>query len=886
MIKVPLSWLKEFVDLTSSPEDLAAGLTLRGLEVGSIQYIGSQWDGIVVGQVETIEKHPNADRLVVLTVNDGKQTYGVVTGAMNLKLGDKIPLALAGAKLIDGHKLVDEAAAGKRTPPLLAGELPYFTVKPGKMRGVESQAVAVAALELGVSEDFDGILVLEPSAPVGASLASVLGDTILDLELSPNLGRALSILGVAREVAAMTGQTVRRPLIEVNDDGEDVHHKIEVRDEAPDLCPRFSMMVIEGVTIAPSPDWMQRRLTAVGIRPINNVVDITNYVMIELGQPLHAYDYDDIRGGVLIVRRARPGEKIETLDHKDHDLTPDVLVNADAERGIGLAGIMGGIDSEVKETTRNVALEGANWNAENVRNTSRAMFSQASEAAKRFERTVDIELTVLGVMRGIQLMQELAGGTVARGMIDVYPNPVSPRVVELPLDEIPRLLGITIPKDEVVKMLEALEFEVAELRPDGSYQFRSDDSQYTIMVSETQVTPDVIMVRVPTYRNDVTIKADLIEEVARMYGYDKIPEKRLRGELPPQIPNQNWQFDDRLRDVMTGCGLNEVITYPLISLDSLKNLHAAMNSNEPTGAATGPHLHHLNWTDPAHLLKLANPLSVEHEYMRPTMLPSLLETLAENRRFLETVAIFELGRVYHPQPEEKLPQERRTLGIAMSGPREILSRFNPKAGSQPTDRYDFFDLKGVVETLVGRLNTGQATLEWEPVADMPVLHPGRAALLYARTPKEGQKGQFERTYLGMTGELHPKVAAAFGLESLERVAVAELDVAALAGLVQRERYQTITRLPVVSQDLAIVVSEEVAAGRVQILIKETGGALLTEVTLFDLYRGKPIPEGKKSLAFRLTFYPQDKTLTEEEVTKIRQRIESRLVREVGAETRG
>ncbi len=877
MIKVPLSWLRDYVNLTLSPEELAAGLTLRGLEVSSIQQIGSQWERVVVGQVRKIERHPNADRLVVLQVTDSRTDYQVVTGAMNLKEGDKIPLALNGARLIDGHKLVDELAAGKRTAPLLNGELPYFSVKPGKMRGVDSEAVAVAALELGISEDFDGIVVLEPEAPVGAALQEVLGDTIIELELSPNLGRALSMVGVAREVAAMTGQRVFLPEISVQDSGDNIHNKIEIVVEAADLCPRFSMMIIEGVTIAPSPEWMQRRLNAAGVRPINNVVDITNYVMLELGQPLHSYDYDDIHGHKLIVRRARPGEKVETIDHKDYRLTPEVVVVADADRGVGLGGVMGGVDSEVKETTRNVALEGANWNPANIRQTSRSLFNTASEAAKRFERSVDIELTTLGVLRGIQLMQELAGGTVAEGMIDIYPTPVSPHVIELPLAEVPRLLGITIPKDEVVRMLEALEFEVAELRPDGSYQFRSDNSQYTIIVSETQPTPDILMVRVPTYRNDVTIKADLVEEIARMYGYDKIPEKRLRGELPPQVPNLHWLFEDRLRDIMTGCGLNEIITYPIVSLESLQNLHIA--------APAGGSLHH--WTDPDHLLKLANPLSVEHEYMRPTLLASVLEVVAENRRFIDRVAVFEIGRAYLPRPNEKLPEERPLLTLALTGPRPALSRFNPKAGSQEADRLDFFDLKGVVENLLDRLNTGESTIEYQPVAahDRPMLHPGRAALVWAVSkPKKGQNA--ERTYLGMLGELHPKVAEAFRLDPAIRVGVAEFNIAALMPLTEREKYKVVTRLPVVTQDLAIVVDDEVPAGKVQNLIKDTGGAMLTEVTLFDLYRGQPIPEGKKSLAFRLVFYPQDKTLTEEEVSKIRQRIENRLVREVGAETRG
>ncbi|OJW04179.1 MAG: phenylalanine--tRNA ligase subunit beta [Chloroflexi bacterium 54-19] len=881
-MKVPLSWLRDYVNLTQSPEEIAAGLTLRGLEVAEIIRVGQDWDKVVVGQVEKIEKHPNADRLVVLQVTDGSATFQVVTGAFNLKEGDKIPLALPGAKLIDGHKLVDEQAAGKRNAPLLeSGELPYFTVKAGKMRGVDSNAVAVAALELGISEDFDGIVVLNPEYPVGETLSGVLGDVILDIELSPNLGRALSMIGVAREVAAMTGQKIHWPEIYFREDGPPTTEKIKVTIEDPDLCPRYDMMVVEGVKLGPSPSWLQNRLSAAGVRPINNVVDVTNYVMLEIGQPLHAFDYDDIAGKEIIVRRARPGEKIQTIDHKEHELESDVLLIADADRGVAMAGVMGGVDSEVKDTTVNVALESANFDPANVRKTGRGLFSSVSEAAKRFERTVDIELAPIGVRRGVQLIQELAGGTISKGVIDVYPQPRSPHIIELPLSEIPRILGVTIPSAEVIRMLEALEFEIAELRNDGSYQFRNDPKQYTIIVSETTSNPDILMVRVPTYRNDVTIKADLVEEIARQYGYDKIPEARLQGELPPQVSNPPYEFEDKLREVLTSAGLFEIITYPLVSLESLRNLHAALGNTAPQTDPGGPHLHHLNWSDPAHLLTLANPLSSEHEVMRPTLLGTTLETIAENLHFVDRVAIFELGRVYLKKEGEPLPDERRTLSVAMTGRRVPLSRFNPKITE--TDRIDFFDLKGVLEHLLERLNLADTEIQFVPVAggDHPALHPGRAVEIIAK----GQGKNAASVRLGFLGEVHPKVAEAFQLDPLQRIAVAELDVELLRPLVQRERYEAVTRMPVVTQDLAIVVSDETPAGQVQKLIRETGGKLLKEVTLFDIYRGKQVGEGKKSLAFRLAFHPQEKNLTEEEVSKIRQRIEGRLVREVGAETR-
>lgn len=869
MIKVPISWLKEYIDITWTPEEIAAGLTLRGLEVEAIIRVGAEWDKIVVGEVVSVEKHPNADKLVVVQGTDGKQEYQIVTGAWNLKPGDKFPLALPGAKLIDGHKLVDEKAAGKRTGDLLSGELPYFTVKGGKLRGLESQAVAVAALELGVSEDFDGIVVLDPTAPVGAPLQEVLGETILDIDLSPNLGRALSMIGIAREVSAMTGVPYRMPKIQVVEDGPPVSKKIKVEVQATDLCPRFSLMMIEGVKIGPSPEWMQRRLRAADQPVINNVVDITNYVMLEVGQPLHAYDYDDLHGKQIIVRRAKPGEQVETIDHIERTLNPEVLIIADAERSIGLAGVMGGADTEIKDTTVNVALEGAHWNAFNIRQTARGLFDKVSEAAKRYERTVDVELTTVGVRRAIQLMQQYAGGKVAKGMIDLYPQPQRPRVIEFPLSEIKRLLGIDVPTEEVNKMLHALEFDVAQVRTDGAYQFGSEENPMIIVVSEEKVhlSGDILMVRVPTYRNDVTMVADLVEEIARQYGYDKIPETRLRGELPPQSANYAIMVDEKVRDILTGAGLNEVITYPLVSLEDLRKLHIAGTSNGT---------HHLNWSDPAHLMRVVNSLSAEHEYMRPTLLASLLTTLSENRRFVDQVSIFEVGQIYLPREDELLPEERRTLTLAMTGPRLPLSRHNPNL--KETERFDFFDMKGVIEELLARLDLPVSEISYKPLTtgDSPVLHPGRAAGIYIG-PNEQR--------LGILGEAHPLVVEAFGLPA-DRVAIAEIDLAALPALIQSEIYQAVTRLPAMTQDLAVIVAEDTPAGRIQALIRETGGKLLTEVTLFDLYRGKPIPEGKKSLAYRLTFQPQSKTLTEDEVTRLREKIEKRLTRDVAAEFRG
>lgn len=865
MIKVPLSWLKDFVEIDDnkwSPEALAAGLTLRGLEVEAIIRTGAEWDKIVVGQVLSTAKHPNADRLGLVQTTDGQKTYQVITGAMNLKPGDKIALALPGAKLIDGHALERE---GKVEGALKhKADLPRFVVKAGKMRGVESDAVACAEFELGVSEYFVDIMVLDPDAPVGTPLAEVLGDTILDLDLSPNLGRALSILGIAREVAAMTGQQVKMPGIEVEENGEPIEGRLSVTVEASDLCPRFDAMLIENIKIGPSPKWMQKRLQLTDQPVINNVVDVTNYVMLELGQPLHAYDYSYLHGHELIVRRARPGEPLEFIDHKERELNSEMVVVADADRGLGLAGVMGGLDSEIRDDTTQVALEGARWDAFNIRQTARGL-GVVSEAAKRYERTVDINLPPIAVRRAAQLMQQIAGATVAQGLIDVYPEPQGERVLELPMSEISRLLGIEVPKEQVISMLEGLEFQVALAGGQGDYHFgEAEDLDETIVLTTQNTNQDTLLVKIPTYRNDVTIKADLVEEIARMYGYDKIPETQLRGALPRQTLDRPLLLDDKVREVLTGSGLNEVITYTLLSLEDLKRLYVAAG---PTTQAEA-----FRWQDPQHLLHVINPSSNEHEYMRPTLLSSLLNAVGENRRFNEEVFLFELGRVYLPQPDQPLPDERRTVTMAMVGPRHELSRFlaNPKS----PDGVDFFDLKGIIETLLERLDVVGVTFEPAEPDNVPWFHPGRVAAIYVGSGSQRQR-------VGIIGEAHPQVVEAFKIPTA-RVAMAELDLAIILNHTQPEIYRRVTRVPATVQDLAVIVDDDIPAARIENLIRETGGKLLVSTTLFDLYRGKPIPEGKKSLAYSLAFQAEATTMTEDEATKLRQKIEKRLQREIGA----
>ena len=858
-MRVPLSWLKEYVDIPVPPEQLAAGLTLAGLEVEKLHVIGAEWDKVYVGQIATLDRHPDADRLWLTQVEYGAdQPLQVVTGAPNLHLGAKVPLALAGAVLIDGHN----PGGGK------------VTLKPTKMRGIMSAGMVCSELELGLSQEHEGILILSDDAPVGAPLQQVLGDVVLELDVTPNLGRALGLIGIAREVKAIFGGTVRLPSTAWHDDGPPVADALAVEIADPDLCARYIGAVIDGVTVGPSPAWLQRRLTLAGLRPINNIVDITQYVMWEYGQPLHAFDYDLIEGHRIIVRRARPGEQIRTIDHVDRPLDPQMLVIADAERPVALAGVMGGETSEVSDGTTRVLLESANFEYLNVRRTAR-LLKIRSDASHRFERNVDPNVAEPALRRAAELMRELGGGTIRHGMVDRYPRPRNPIVVSVTPHETERLLGLRLSAGEIATHLRRLDFAV-EVPPGAA-----DDPHVPLDVT------------VPTYRNDVTIAADLVEEVARMVGYDNIPETLLGGELPPQQRNITYEMDQAMRDRLAAAGLDEVISYALISRAMLER----MGPPVPEGAATGsddgkPRPWRYLPYDPARpLVALANPISQEQEILRPNLLPSLLATLRANLRNEPRIAIFEVSHVYwSPTPdvvaarqatlgtdprwpalenEADLPEEPLRVAGLLTGPRLPRSRFARADASD--EQMDFFDAKGVVEAVLRGFNI--RNVRYEPVA-AAWFHPGRVAAVVA-----GDQ------LLGVVGELHPRLVAAWELPDA-RIGAFDLDMAVIEALGQVEpRHAPPSRYPATMQDLAVIVPDAVPAARVEALIRETGGKLLVGVTLFDVYTGPPVPPGARSLAYSLAFQALDRTLSEEDVTKLRTRIIARLQREVGAQLR-
>ncbi|HWG42584.1 MAG TPA: phenylalanine--tRNA ligase subunit beta [Gemmataceae bacterium] len=837
-MKVPLQWLAEYVPLTLPVAELVERLTLAGLEVSSVRLIGVPvpeglrvksseagpvWDRdkIVIAEVQSVGPHPDADRLKLPIVNYGEgRTKTLVTGAPNINVGDaggKVILALSGSVLFDGHSMPKQLKA----------------LKPTKIRGVPSDAMVCSAYELGISDEHEGIILLDDDAPVGMPLVDYMGDIVLELEVTPNLARCLSLLGVAREVAALTGQSLRLPSSQEKADGPAIEGQVRVSIEDAKLCARYAAMMLKDVRIGPSPSWMQRRLTYAGMRPISNIVDITNYVLLEWGQPLHAFDYDKLMqraGGKtphILVRPARAGEVLATLDEGNKaaplKLTPDMLIIADEIGPIALAGIKGGADTMVTEATRNVLLESANFDFISIRRTMKAL-NLPSEASVRFSKGIHPETVRPAAERAAELMRQHGGATICRGIVDVYPRPMPPRVIDLKMAEVRRLLGMDLPRPECVRILRALEFQVEE------------------------VGTDALRATAPPHRLDIQEgPADLIEDLVRLHGYDRLPATLLADELPPQRTNQPLVFEERLRDRLVSLGLQEVITYALTTEEQEK----------PLGLPPGEYV------------RLQNPISSEREVMRHSVLASVLDIAAANLQHTNEVRLFEIGSVYLPQPDKKLPDEPRRLALVLCGARQQES-WSDATGAAAA-MLDFFDLKGILEALTTDLHLANAM--YRPIK-VPALHPGRAAEIVVN---DRVVGQF--------GELHPKVAEAFRLGG-RSVLAGELDLEALrAALPARHLYQLVPRFPAALRDVAVIVEESISAEHVVAEIRTAGGELLRGLRLFDLYRGESIPAGHKSLAYALTYQAEDRTLTDKEVKKVHDKVMARLKHVLKAQIR-
>ncbi len=840
-MRVPYRWLREFVETDVPVEEAARRLTMAGLEVEAIHYVGLPlpqqarldfkvqgfpWDPerIVVGEVREVMAHPNADRLVLARVFDGQEEHVVVTGAPNLfpykgKGPLDPPLKVAFAR--EGAVLQDPYNPGKT-----------FRLKRRKLRGVESYAMVCSERELGISDEHEGIILLDPDAPTGMPLAEYMGDAVLDIALTPNLARCLSILGVARELAALLDVPLKYPPVDVPQEGPPIEGRAAVEIREPDLNPRFAVGLIEGVRVGPSPYWVQYRLRLAGLRPINNIVDATNYVMLEWGQPLHAFDYDllvERAGGqapTIITRRAQPGEQLVTLDGETRTLDPDTVVVADTRGALSIAGVMGGAETEVRASTTRVLLESATWNPVNIRRT-RKRLKLLTDAAYRFERGVHPALVEPALKRALQLMRAWAGGTVARGFVDAYPKPHRDPVNVITEEDVARGLGIRLSAREIAALLERLEFRCT-------------------------VEGERVVVQTPPHRLDigegVVGRADLLEEIARLYGYDRIPETRLADELPPQVGQPEVEREEALRDLLTRLGFQEVITYRLTAPEREARMY-------PEGQAPERSYVHL-----------VNPISQDRRVLRTELLPGILEVAEANARFVERQALFEIGPVFLPRAGELLPEERPRLALLLTGPRE-----EPFWAGSESASLDFYDLKGRLEALFRALHIGD--VRFEP-GEHPALHPGKRARLLL-----GEK------VLGEMGELHPLAQAHYD-HFRHPLVLAELDAALLLEAMQEVfPIEPIPQYPPVIEDLAFIVEEGIPAQAVMDAIREAGHPYVVRVVLFDVYTGPPIPPGRRSLAFRVTYQAPDRTLTTKQVGKIRERIVRHVEKTLGGQLR-
>jgi phenylalanyl-tRNA synthetase beta chain len=806
-MKVPVSWLSEYVDIDMRLDDLAHRLTMAGNEVEEIERTG--WiDNVVVGHVLAVAPHPDADRLRLVTVDHGEGHAEVVCGAPNVAEGQKIVYASIGAVLQDAY--ADVPGKTKR-------------LKRSKIRGVASDGMVCSVRELGIGDDHDGILVLDDEAVIGTPIGEVLGESVLDIELTPNRPDCLGVVGVARDVAAITGNPLKQPNIEFEATGPDIRSLASVEISDPDLCLRYTASLIQGVKIGPSPQWLQDRLAAIGERPINNLVDITNFVMFELGQPLHAFDYDKVVDHTIIVRRAFVGEKITTLDDKERKLDQEMLLIADPERGIGLAGVMGGANSEISDSTTNVLLESATFHGVNNRRTARTL-ELASQATLRFEKSLRTGLSEVGLRRATKLILEIAGGEAASGIIDVNPGGGHEQQrVLLDRSRILRVLGVDIADDLVESTLSNLGFE-----------FDVDSVGWDVLI--------------PYWRPDVSIPEDLIEEIARIIGYDNIPTTTLAGRPPQWQPQPEMDLRTRVTDALAQAGMRETISYAATTSDGEARVEL------PEETATG--------------VKLRNPITADFAVMRRTLREAILDTVARNSRtWRGPIALFETGRVFLDYGEG-LPEERQMATGAFAGPRNELH------WDESTDASDFYDAKGAVEAVLDELGI-TATFE---IGEDATFAAGRTALI--KVPKANH------AVIGIVGEVSSEVLSKFDAE-VETVSMFELDLAAILKIVQdsagSDKFEEFVRVPASHRDLSLIVDTGVTAG--QIVEIANRNRIVTVATVFDLFEGKGVPDGKKAVAVRLVYQSPKKTLSGDQIGKIEGQILNQLSKELGAELR-
>ncbi len=788
-MQVSISWLKDYIDFEESAEMLAEKYTMAGIPVENVIRADEGMEKVVTGKIAQLTAHPDSDHLQVCQMDVGTgELLQIVTGAPNVKEGQIVPVALVGAHLPNGQK-----------------------ISKGKLRGVASNGMLCSADELRLDlenlpeEQKTGIYILPEDTAVGVPAKDVLGldDVVLEFELTANRGDCFSVFGLVREAAVLTGNAPKWPEIKVReDDAAKAADMVKIGIDAPELCSRFSARVLKNVKLGPSPAWMQQRLAGAGIRSINNVVDVTNFVMVELGQPMHAYDYDAVAGHSLTARRAVAGENLHTLDDSSRLAKGDELVIADAEKAAGLAGIMGGLETEITEKTTTVVLEAASFNGASIRRTARAC-GLHSEASGRFERGVDVTKTVRALDRAAQLLQDMGACTVTQGVVDVYPVKKEEASVAFTAEQINQRLGTEIPADKMTAILASLGFGVQS--QGGGYQ-----------------------VSVPSWRNDVSCMEDLSEEVARIYGFENIPSSLPHGRVMQGRQSDVQNFTDKIKSVLAGLGMNEELSFSFTHPSMFDKLQIPADS--PLRQA----------------VPIMNPLTDEYPLVRTTLLSSIFENTVRNfSRKNEDIRLFEVAPVFYPKALPIAEQPREVLKLAGL----IMGRRNALGWNQGKEEVDFYDMKGIVEELLAQLSIANYTVE---AGEHHAMHPGKTALF--------KKG---REVIAAVGEVHPAVAAAFGIP--KKMFIFEMDVKTLMKYTAKGFHcELLPKYPAISRDLAMLVDTDIAAGEIEQTIVKNGGKFLREVTLFDVYTGKQIAEGKKSLAFAIKFQSGDRTLTDEE----------------------
>jgi len=799
---VSLKWLKDYVDVEMTPTELADALTMAGLEVDEIKQIKPAFTGVVCAEILSVKPHPSADKLSLCAVTDSIQTYPIVCGAKNIKAGDIVPLAKVGATIPGG-----------------------YTIKSTVLRGEKSDGMLCSEEELEVGDDNSGIMQLPPGTALGKPLEEILdlGDTVLDVSITPNRADCLSMIGIAREVAAITGKKIKMPAGEVYESAEDINSITSVKIIDSDLCPRYTARMIKDVEIGPSPVWMKTRLEAVGLRSINNVVDVTNFVMLEMGQPLHSFDFRFLEEGRIVVRKSVQDEEFVSLDGKARKLEADTLLICDGVKPVAIGGIMGGLNSEVKDDTRIVFLESAYFNPSSIRRSARRL-AMPTDAAFRFERGIDPEGVLAALNRAARLISDLSGGKVCKNYIDEYPAKV-PAAANIPLalNRVNAVIGTAIEGSEVIRILQSIGMEVKE----------SELGQYS-------VTP-------PTYRVDITREIDLIEEVARLYGYDRVPVTLPDVAVTEMVVIPRLDLEERIRTVLTGNGYNEVINYSFISPQSVDYLGLTENDER------------------RRLVHIKNPLVEDQAVMRTTMIFALLDSLKKNaNNGCFNLKLFEMGRIFLSCGAGKLPEERNVLAGLLSGTiGEDLWNYRLNV--------DFYDVKGCLDNLFSDLKTGYCRYVAENPE--PFLHPGKSANIYLKDSK-----------VGYLGEVHPDVKDRMDLKVNSYVFEINLDmlVSHIAGEVT---YKEISKYPAVARDVAFVVDSSVQADYMLDIVLRQKEDLLENVGIFDIYAGKGLPDGTKSLGLRFSYRSPDKTLTDLEVNNVHERIVRKTIELTGARVR-